>query len=717
MLCGLCGATKGSWEILNEGESFRNDLKQVEWTGSGFVAVGENAILTSGDGLNWELAALDEIESDTYVEISSGPGSLVIGRNTAVFSADLVVWQQSTLPAGVSFLSAAGNDSQFLALGDDGSFYRSTDGLSWSVSGDAPGSAKMVSFGNGRWVSFDETHFYHSLDGVTWTAVEQAGAVNAAGESRYVPEVDEVDFSGGLFVANRILDEEFLWNSYAVSSDGVTWAVAEAPLYEIYDSSSGVTEVSLSGLIGEQYGDSLEVDDVHFDSLGNEVVIHSGNIAVNSFGNYSENYYFQYADSASSPSGRVIVVGNDGLIMTSDQPFEEYSSWREVGLRDLVLGDAASDGITVIGVWKPYDRVNDWEVGDSVVLKTEDGTVWKALEFSQGDELKGDEISFVNDRWFLADYSQDHLFTSTDAMTWTQETVLFSDEVMPVASERLYGGGVYLSVSALTGFQSQRRVGRGVSSDGIEWDDLPEDVHGAGAFGNGEFKVLQEDRVFSSANGIDWTSELIETLPGAPNSLLFFNGRWIASYYSADSFFLDRFSVISNDCLNWWPLNVRAPLLGLNIEVPIDSSNISQSNGRLIEGNWYAMSSSEDGLNWEHSSFPEEVRSFDYPLGPIFTETLSLSGRILGLGQNQMAVISSPIAPVKETTGLKLLKPSFLEMAGTAGKEYRLLEFSTLKEIDWIPVGDWLPATADGQVLFWGTDADEGRMFYRVEER
>ncbi|MEN8784880.1 MAG: hypothetical protein ABF379_10985 [Akkermansiaceae bacterium] len=88
------------------------------------MAVGYHVVLMSPDSLIWGLVGMGDLVGNGYEEIVVRPGMLVIGGRATVCQVDDGAWQQSTLSAGVSFISALGNGTQFIALGDDGNFYR-----------------------------------------------------------------------------------------------------------------------------------------------------------------------------------------------------------------------------------------------------------------------------------------------------------------------------------------------------------------------------------------------------------------------------------------------------------------------------------------------------------------------------------------------------------------------------------------------------------------
>ncbi len=145
-----------------------------------FVAVGEDYIMTSVNGIDWS------VES-TYGEwngVTYGNGKFVAVESYGVmYSADGLEWTEESV-SGSWEAVAFGNDI-FVAVGtsSDHSMY-SADGQNWIIgSGDTPTDARMmettnasvinnsvyhIAFGGGSFVAIGYQHAYVSSDGVDW---------------------------------------------------------------------------------------------------------------------------------------------------------------------------------------------------------------------------------------------------------------------------------------------------------------------------------------------------------------------------------------------------------------------------------------------------------------------------------------------------------------------------------------------------------------------
>ena len=104
-----------------------------------------------------------------------------------------------------------------------GWFHRSTDGLTWSVSGSPVGPApRSLAYGNGVWVALGES-------GATWWSTNASNwNYRVVGSNT----LNGVSFVNGRFVAGGIFGQIF------TSTDGTNWlacsrAVARLPLYRV----------------------------------------------------------------------------------------------------------------------------------------------------------------------------------------------------------------------------------------------------------------------------------------------------------------------------------------------------------------------------------------------------------------------------------------------------------------------------------------------------
>jgi len=211
-----------AWTLQSSGEF--DHLSGIVWSGSQFVAVGQERILTSPDAVSWtphdqgtpppwtNSASLFAIASNDNLFVAVGALGAVIT------SPDGVTWTPGTSDSTEYLLSIAWDGSQFVAVGWAGTVLTSPDGLSWTAQ-DA-GTTATARFQDIVWnggqfaaVGFDigngDTLVMTSPDAVTWTNQAIAAPVWTV--------LNGVTWDGSQFVitgSGRIF----------TSPDGITWA-------------------------------------------------------------------------------------------------------------------------------------------------------------------------------------------------------------------------------------------------------------------------------------------------------------------------------------------------------------------------------------------------------------------------------------------------------------------------------------------------------------
>lgn len=174
-----------NWSMANVTAS--NDANTLDphylqiWTvaaGNGvFVATGVQGIATSTDGVNWQSrhTTPQYVYSEDIYQITFGAGRFVgVGYGGNYTSVDGVTWSTFTVPSGRLYGVAYGN-GMFVA-GDGAMTYTSTDGLTWSPGGSISDTTARtfegpVSFSGGRFFAYGEKGVDSSTDGVHWAQV------------------------------------------------------------------------------------------------------------------------------------------------------------------------------------------------------------------------------------------------------------------------------------------------------------------------------------------------------------------------------------------------------------------------------------------------------------------------------------------------------------------------------------------------------------------
>lgn len=193
---GTCGADSCATPSM---------LSKVIWTGSQFIAVGQEIIypgptvyaliLTSPDGLNWTQHAVQAIVlgagSESGMTSVAWSGSLLVavgiseaGYPAAWTSTDAEVWTLRTVPgyAGQNLRDITWGNGRFVAVGWGGvpAVFTSSDGINWQVnSGDASLPAmNAVTTGVINYLAVSNTYREVSADGLTWSLLPSSDCGN-----------------------------------------------------------------------------------------------------------------------------------------------------------------------------------------------------------------------------------------------------------------------------------------------------------------------------------------------------------------------------------------------------------------------------------------------------------------------------------------------------------------------------------------------------------
>lgn len=260
----------------------------LAWTGSKYVAVGENGfIASSADGFQWTYrnggvicdlnsvthagdrflvtandgGILSSPDGETWTRHMSGnPGTqpapeealqeiawnggtaVAVGSGRILYSTDLWTWSDAVIPAGLKPKAVTWAGDRFIAVGQS-LWGTSPDGITWTF-GTAP-------FWDATSIAWSGTHAvaagYYSADGMTWTHVE--GDWSGSGELLW--DGQQFVGSGGTFLeisadgitGARLLDSQRDLSRVIVTPQGLLGAVflPEARGMDLYRSGDGVT--------------------------------------------------------------------------------------------------------------------------------------------------------------------------------------------------------------------------------------------------------------------------------------------------------------------------------------------------------------------------------------------------------------------------------------------------------------------------------------------
>jgi hypothetical protein len=226
------------------------------WDGSRFVSIDrQGRVFTSPDGIAWASSVIisTPISGPYHDIVWSGSRYVVVGLDQIVTSTDASTWSAAALINMREFVAATWNGSEFAAISRNREIYRSTTGTSWPQTGTpigTTGSLTDLAWGGApvnRYVAVGTAgSAYFSADGTAWTTRNAATmsnlhsvvwtgtqfvAVGGAGTVVTSPDGDTWTnrsiASGPTFNAVAFIDNQLIAVGGArifVSADGVSWS-------------------------------------------------------------------------------------------------------------------------------------------------------------------------------------------------------------------------------------------------------------------------------------------------------------------------------------------------------------------------------------------------------------------------------------------------------------------------------------------------------------
>jgi hypothetical protein len=155
-------------------------LYGITYGGGLYVAVGNNTIITSPDGIEWTpRAPPSETASLRAVTYEDGLYLAVGSNRTVISSPDGVEWtrESSVSSSSSHFTSVAYGNGLFVTASGDYDYWTSPDGHNWTtraVTGSGGAGLYGVTFGGGRFMSIfpklnNQSAIGRSDDGVVWS--------------------------------------------------------------------------------------------------------------------------------------------------------------------------------------------------------------------------------------------------------------------------------------------------------------------------------------------------------------------------------------------------------------------------------------------------------------------------------------------------------------------------------------------------------------------
>ncbi len=497
----------------------QNSWSSIIWADGKYVAVGNQFVGVSSDGVSWNTERIIENPSDGYLYGVAYGNSVFVAvgsSGTVLTSPDGITWTARTAAEANYWTSVTYGNGLFVAVANSGTnrVMTSPDGITWTAR-TAP--AKMwrdLIYANNIFVAVagdygGTQNVMTSPDGVTWT-------------SRTAPSTEfiSVTYGNGLFVAVGFLGSG---TKIASSPDGITWATRR---------STGTyrTVVYANGLF---------------------TATHSNNIATSPDGITWTDYPGTYPDISSIVyrNGSYVAAGaiktgfhdsTDSLnwyqhdALVSDALFytAAYGDGKFVGMSDSGTSIVSSDGVNwapggnAVGINNVYGLVygNGLFVatGFGKIATSADGMIWTVSAAPQNQYLNS--VVYGNGTFVAVSNSgTDQVITSPDGITWISRSVPEANSWRSVT----YGNGLFVSVAS----SGTNRVM--TSPDGITWTARTAAAVSSWnsvTYGNGLFVAVAlngTDYIMTSPDGITWTAP---SVPAADfRSVTYGNGMFVAA--------------------------------------------------------------------------------------------------------------------------------------------------------------------------------------------
>jgi hypothetical protein len=527
-----------------------------------FFALGNGGfVLSSPDGVDWTRHPAGAASYGWYAGAHDGRRLVAVGvrvgagndRGGAVYSDDGETWTLAAVPSGVGqMLSVAQGAGRFVAVGEQGRIYLSTDGSNWAaVPSGITNTLRAVRFADGLFVACgDSGRILTSPDGETWTNRSVATGNALYGLTRHLgawyassltlecfTSVDTrtwtriatagrtnnlwtMDSIGGLLFSTTAN------GSIAFAEDARSWTAHQlnsttgTTLYGVAEGDGTLVVVGSRGLIYTAAAVAPGVPPLTPPSLRNEadslkVAVGRKNVLAAGGAGFVKLELYANGTKVSELNGSAgafvwtpAAIGNYSLsvrgvtatgesVVSAEVPaLAALPTWE--WCNPAIAGNNLRGAVRVDGKW--------WVVGQSGTLLTVDAAGGLTpISFPTTQHLSG--ISHAKGRFVVSGPYADagsreeigSLWTSTDGYAWTPLlTTVFDNFNLNFVA---FGGDQWLTASTggliLT------------SADGLNWVRQNSGVTNslrAAAFGNGTWVVVGANgRALTSPDGVTWT--------------------------------------------------------------------------------------------------------------------------------------------------------------------------------------------------------------------
>jgi hypothetical protein len=500
-----------AWQSQSVGTNF--NFAAVTYGGGLFAATGigpSNGVMaTSSDAVHWTVRDIKPAQQFNAMTYGNGVFVALGAEGAVAISSDGIGWEQLTLTNSLNFICAAFGNGIFAAATGAG-VYSSTDGRDWSLR-DSRGVG-AIAFGNGLFVATVTSggSVLTSTNGTTWS---DTGNTNTW--------ITGLAFGASKFVGVGV---QAAWTS----SDCRTWTVQTLPVpldaglgewsatygngqFLAVPTGYDAPRILLSspdGLEWQPIGSSILQDlDQGFAGHGltygdGQFVLPLGRVGM--------------GGGPGSPSSWAMAVSPDGISWRTQtiggmEPVLQVAFGQDrfvgVGLNSVVLSDSFGQWLGLALNEKGKESIASAGgrffllTAGGQMLTSDDGLAWTRQSTVTSNTLSS--VAYGNGL-YIAVGDAGTMLSSTDATNWQPRNSGTSNPLSGV----VYGNDLFVAVG--TGMML-------VSRDGLSWNEVgainPNDRLYDVAFGNDTFVAVGTAGVLVSGDGINWKSEITS----APN--------------------------------------------------------------------------------------------------------------------------------------------------------------------------------------------------------
>ena len=419
---------------------------------------GFNNVATSSDGITWTGLGTSQFAgtNKSVLYVSTLNIWYVIGNGAKYSTDNTVTWNNSSF--GGSLLTIAFKNNKLIAT-YNGSFYTSSNGISWTVSSVVPGSVgiRWIEYGNGVWLagqneSSASDGIVYSLDNaLTWSQLIQGTGL------------------GYKSIQYNPYDEIFVgyYGKMAYSSDGINWtdsgttvfnnisdgrSIFEHTVYSfntLVTSSSTTTWTGLGSTIFSKFCNS-----VAYNGTDKWVAVGVGSSTSNSVA-YSSNgsvwtglgkTLFNIGSSAKWTNGKFYITGDNDMYSSTDGfTWASFNVPFRTGAYDVAYGTNTNGEAVWVAMGDrnsiaySYDTISWYGIGTTIF------TIGKGVTFNRNR--------------FIATGSGNHTVAySVDGINWGGRGSVFSTYGNNVGANNLLtviGRSNTTAIGYRAGYQNQ----------------------------------------------------------------------------------------------------------------------------------------------------------------------------------------------------------------------------------------------------------------------